>query len=187
MLLVATIALAATAALRGDTTVVLGAAERDLTGDGKSESLRLVGIGASVDSLNVTFTVEDGGRTIFRASVRLASRTQYERRLRSILRMEYRDWLKDVGTSFFAEVKFQKPGAFLARLRESIPGRITEIPSIIAGQRATVRDSLTGADIWNEIQRADVTLFEFSTGGDAVTAIGWSRRDGKFYRLFECC
>jgi hypothetical protein len=180
-------AVATAATLHVDTTIVLGTAERDLTGDGTAVSLRLVGVGPSVDSLNVTFTVEKAGRTIYRASVYLESRTEYERHLRRILGMEYRDWLKSVGTSFFADVKFQKPTAFLARMRKSIPGEVTEIPGFIARQRSAVKDTLTGADIWNEIQRSDVTLFEFSTGGDAVTAIGWSRRDGRFYRLYECC
>ena len=178
---------AAAAALRVDAPIVLGTAERDLTGDGTPVSLRLVAAGPSVDSLNVTFTVEKAGRVIYRASVRLEGRTEYERTLRRRLGMEYRDWLKSVGTSFFADVKFKKPGALLAWMRESMPLHIAEIPGLIAQQRGAVADSITGADIWNEIERSQVTLFEFSTGGDAVTSIGWSKRDGRFYRLYDCC
>jgi len=32
-----------------------------------------------------------------------------------------------------------------------------------------------------------VTIFTFSPGGDAIVAIGWSARAGRFYRLLECC
>lgn len=50
-----------------DTTVLIGRAERDLTGDGKPEVLQLVGVGRTIDSLDVTLTITSGGRTIFRS------------------------------------------------------------------------------------------------------------------------
>jgi hypothetical protein len=37
--------------------LVLGLVERDLTGDGKPETLRVVGVGPPVDNLDATFTI----------------------------------------------------------------------------------------------------------------------------------
>src|SRR5688500_11950377 len=45
----------ATIPTRPDTVIVLGMVERDLTGDGQPEVLRLTGVGQSTDSLDVTF------------------------------------------------------------------------------------------------------------------------------------
>ena len=58
-------AIVTAAFLQADPTIVLGLVERDLTGDGKPEVMRLVGVGP-IDNLAVTFTVESAGRTIYR-------------------------------------------------------------------------------------------------------------------------
>ena len=49
-----------------DTVLVLGLVERDLTGDGQPEILRLTGVGRTTDSLDVTFVIESSGDTLFR-------------------------------------------------------------------------------------------------------------------------
>ena len=53
--------IASTVVLQADATIVLGMIERDLTGDGKPELLRVVGVGPTIDNLDVTFTVENDG------------------------------------------------------------------------------------------------------------------------------
>ena len=37
------------------------------------------------------------------------------------------------------------------------------------------------------IADSPVTIFTYSPGGDAIVAIGWSAKAGRFYRLLECC
>ena len=97
MLRMASLLIALTVVLQPDTTVVLGLVGRDLTGDGKPEILRVLGVGPTIDNLEATFTVESAGTTLYRFT------------------------------------------------------------------------------------------FTFSPGGDAIVAIGWSARAGRFYRLLECC
>jgi hypothetical protein len=176
--------------LHADTAIVIGTAERDLTGDGQPEILRLVGVGRTADSLDVTLSIESAGRTVYR--VRLAPMTRtvgFDRGRRMLSRAQYRKHLADFGKWFFGTAKFKRPPEFVKSWREQAPRRLAEIPNVIARDRdpATPADSIRAVATWNEIQESGVTLFEFSAGGDNVTAIGWSARDRRFYRLLECC
>jgi hypothetical protein len=65
MLTLAALVMAVPLALQADTTVVLGHAERDLTGDGKTEILRVVGVGPTIYDFGVSFTIEAAGQTIY--------------------------------------------------------------------------------------------------------------------------
>jgi len=78
------------------------------------------------------------------------------------------------------------PAEFLIRLRGSAPRHIDLIPDVIA-RDLHPSDRSRAQLIWDEMQAAGITLFEFSVGGDAVTTIGWSASDKRFYRLLECC
>jgi len=130
---------------------------------------------------------------------------------------EHRALLDHYGDWFFADDKFKAPAAFVAWLRQSLPPHVALIPDVIDRdrRRPAVVDSLieagltrleaermaqihpgssgalsdtTGAvRVWEEMQRAGVTVFTFSPGGDILTAIAWSERDQRFYRLLECC
>ena len=137
-------ALFAAALFQADPTVVLGLVERDLTGDGKPEILRLVGVGP-IDNLSVTFTIEDGGTTVYRFELAPLTRTVgFDAGRHVISAEEHRARVKEFGRWFFAENKFQRPDEFVARLGVEAPRRGAEIPDVIA-------------------------------------------RDGRFYRLLECC
>jgi hypothetical protein len=181
------VALLFPALLLGDTTIVLASTERDLTGDGKPEVLTLIGVGRSADDLKVTLSVGESGRELYRANVALLTRSEFDRKLRSVLRMSYEAWLKDVGRSFFAGAKFKPPETFLKQMGESMPGRIDDIPTVIARDGGFPSNAIRATAIWTEIQRSGMPIFEFSTGGDVVTAIAWSPTDRRFYRLLECC
>jgi hypothetical protein len=201
-----------------DTVVLLGRVERDLTGDGRAEVLRLVGEGSSVDILGITFTIESAGTVVFRAALAPLTRTVgLDAGRRELSAAEHQARLEEFGSRFFAECKFKRPDEFVEWLRRSAPGRVARIPAVIDRDRrrqavvdslvATGRplaeaeeraryllgggaapvDTATAARSWEEIRRAGVSVFEFSEGGDAVTAIAWSARDRRFYRLFECC
>jgi hypothetical protein len=212
------ILIASMVVLHADTVVVIGTAERDLTGDARPEILRLIGVGRSVDSLDVTLSIESAGRTVYR--VRLAPMTRtvgFDRSRRKLTRAQYRKHLTEFGKWFFGAGKFKQPPEFVKSWREQAPGRLAEVPIVIARDRkasttvdslvalghspieakrrgqssvpgpASPADSIRAVATWNEIQESGVTLFEFSEGGDHVTAIGWSARDQRFYRLVECC
>jgi hypothetical protein len=171
-----------------DTTLVLGRVERDLTGDGKPEVLRLVGTGKTIDSLDVTLSIESLGATIYR--IRLAPVTRRvgfdgDRRMRSPA--QQRAWLADVGASFFHRNKFLRPIEFIASWRAQAPGHVAEIPGVIARDGRFFPDTVRAAAIWREIEAGTGTIFEFSPGGDGIIALGWSKLDARFYRLVECC
>ena len=179
-------ALFAAAILQADPTVVLGLVERDLTGDGKPEILRLVGVGP-IDNLSVTFTIEDGGKTVYQFELAPLTRTVgFDAGRHVISAEEHRARVKEFGRWFFAENKFQRPDEFVARLGVEAPRRRAEIPDVIARDRQS-SSTVDGSVIWQEIQKAPLTIFTFSPGGDALVAIGWHVRTGRFYRLLECC
>ena len=172
---------------QADTTVVLGLVERDLTGDGAPEILRVLGVGPAMDNLDATFTIESAGRTIYRYKLQSLSRTVGVDAGRQVISSEQqRDRLGEFGRWFFAEEKFQQPTAFVAGLRVTARQRVADIPGAIDRDRQG-SDTRDGSEIWEEIQQSPVTIFTFSPGGDTIYAIGWSARAGRFYRLLECC
>jgi TonB family protein len=155
-------------ALRNDTTVVLGHSERDLTGDDNPEVLRVIGVGPTIDHLEVTFTIQSAGQTI------------YEYKLMDTGPInEFSRW-------FFGKGKFETPAQFVATLTRNAPARVAEIPKVISDDRL-LSDTVPGSRIWDEIQGSPVTIFTFSPGGDLIEAIAWNARAGRFYRLLNCC
>jgi hypothetical protein len=210
--------LATSIAAQVDTVVALGMIERDLTGDGRPDVLRLVGVGASLDSLGVTFSIQSSGRILFETQLSPMMRTVgYGAGRRELSASQQRARLAEFADWFFADVKFMRPDDFVERLRDTAPGHVPQIPDVIdrdrsyqfvldsllatghspadaermvrplLGRRRTPYDAARGARTWEEIRSTGVTVFEFSPGGDIVTAIAWSERDRRFYRLLECC
>jgi hypothetical protein len=187
MLTLAALLMAFTLARQADTTIVLGHAERDLTGDGKPEILRVVGVGPSIYDLGVTFTIESAGRTIYRFDLGRMTRTLgYYHKHRVASPQEHRTRLKEFGPLFFHERKFQRPADFISKWRKQAPGRLAETPSVIERDRDP-SDTIPGSVIWDEIQNAPVTIFSFSHGLESIEAIAWNARAGRFYRLVSCC
>ena len=172
---------------QADTTVLLGQVARDLTGDGRPETLRLVGVGPTVDSLDVTFTIATGDSVIYSVRLRPLTRTiGFDGSRRVLSRTEHRAVLAQFGGWFFDPKKFVSPAAFVDELRESAPGRIDELPNVVNRDRPR-EEKRPGDDIWQAISRSPVTIFTFSTGGDALEAIGWDATARRFYRLLNCC
>ena len=91
--------------LQAGETVSLGLMERDLTGDGRAEILRLTGVGPATDALDVEFTIESDGTTVYRFKLHPVPRLRLN---------EFAPW-------FFAREKFQRPAEFVAWLRASAP------------------------------------------------------------------
>lgn len=175
-------------ALHPDTAVVLGTAQRDVTGDGIPETLRVVGVGPSMDSLDVTFTIESHGRVVYRiAMVPLTRSIGFDAGRRRLTEAEHRARIRDFGRWFFDAKKFKDPSTFVTEWRDMAPGRLAEIPAVIARDGKFAADSARGAAIWSAMQRNSTTIFEFSPGGDAVFAIAWHAADKRFYKLVECC
>jgi hypothetical protein len=170
-----------------DTTVVLGHREHDVTGDGTSEILRVVGTGRSVDSLDVTFFIVSGVDTVYRARLAPLTRTVgFDRGRHTVSADEHRRRLAEFGGWFFDTGKFVSPAAFVDEVRGMASGRLAEIAAVIERDRPR-SDARSGAVIWEEIRQAPVAVFTFSPGGDAVYAIAWSPSAQRFYRIFECC
>jgi hypothetical protein len=135
----------------------------------------------------VTFTIESAGRTIYRYDQTPMTRVAGFDAGRHVLSAEqHRARLEEFGPWFFGAEKFERPDAFVANLGKQAPARAGEIADVIARDRGT-SGTVPGEDIWREIRTAPVTIFTFSPGGDALVAIGWSARAGRFYRLLECC
>lgn len=205
-------------AVQADTVVILGMVERDVTGDGRPEVLRLVGVGESVDNLDVTFSIEFSGRIVFQTPLSPMSKTVgVGAGRRELSSSEHRARLKEFSDWFFGDAKFKRPDEFVAEWRRQAPAHVPRIPEVIdrdrryqlavesliatgysraeAERRApsllggggAADDSARAVGIWQEMQSTGVTVFEFSPGGDGLTAIAWSVRDQRFYRLVACC
>ena len=180
--LLATVFLAPQAA--ADTSVTFGIVQRDLTGDGVPELLTLKGTGSTVDTLEVTFTIQSSGRLLYDRTWQL-TRSSFDPR-RRITDAELRARLGEFGNEFFAEAKFMSPQVFLSWLQASARLHIPLVPEVIA-RDMTPNDVPRARMIWKEMQAASITLFQFSPGGDRIRVIGWSATDDRFYDLLECC
>jgi hypothetical protein len=167
-----------------DTTITFGVVKRDLTGDSIPEVLSLTGAGKSIDDLAVTFAIQSSGRPRYLKSWRL-TRASFDSR-RMITDTELRTRLGQFGAWFFAESKFTSPAGFVSWLRDVARLHIPLIPEVIAGDM-TPPNLQRARRIWEEMQAAGITVFEFSPGGDAIIVIGWSATDQRFYNLLQCC
>lgn len=207
--------LAFTSPAVADTVIVLGTVERDLTGDGAAEILRLVGAGESIDSLDVTFSIASAGTIIYQTRLWPLTRTRGPDTDRRIATIDaHRAYLHEFASWFFGDSKFMTPNEFVVKVRSwgarfepGIPEAIArdhrlqvivDSPSDIdltrseaetraRSLRGTVVDPSTGITRWEAIQASNVTVFVFSPGGDRVQAIAWSVPDRRFYQLVECC
>lgn len=172
-----------------DTVVVLRRMERDLTGDGKPEVLRLIGIGESLDSLDVTFSITSREGLLYQTDLWPLTRHVggYYGRARVSL-VEHRARLKAFGRWFFGESKFTSPEGFVEQLREQGPRHIPLIPAVIAKDRRhwQLLDSLLAAgenppanrrwspwlaDCWRtpcDVARADSIWKEIQNAGVTV-------------------
>jgi hypothetical protein len=174
-------------ALQAETAIVLGMIERDLTGDGNPEILRVDGTGRTTDNLAVTFTIESAGRVVYQFELAPLTRTVgFDAGRRVISADEHRARIKEFGGWFFAAEKFQRPAQFVESLRGSAPATVAQIPEVIARYQEAA-DARAASVIWQEILESRVTVFTFSPGGDEIVAIGWSAQARRFYRLLECC
>jgi hypothetical protein len=196
-----------------DTTVVLGTRSIDMTGDGQPETLRLVGEGASLDSLELTFTIESNGAVLYAHRMAPLTRTVgYDGNRRTLTRAEQLERVNGYGAWFFDERKFTGPEELDEDWSEQ---RITRIPEAIARElvRQQVNDSLmaageepdprsslafhrrmaarpdtTGAgSIWQEIRDHGSIVFNHSPGGDVVRFVVWSPSEQTFVNLIDCC
>jgi hypothetical protein len=186
VLTIASLLTASVVSLQTGTVIDLGVVERDLTGDGRPEILRVVGVGPG-DSLAVTFTIESDGRTIYRFEMAPLTRTTGFDAGRYVVPAEQRRArIEAFQRWFFAEEKFQRAAEFLASLKGMGSRPVAELPDVIARDRPA-SDTRTGRAIWQELLGSRTTIFTFSPGGDAIVAIGWSAQASRFYRLLECC
>jgi hypothetical protein len=166
-----------------DTTVIFGVVKRDLTGDSIPEVLALSGAGNTIDSLEVTFTIQSSGKTTYSRTWRL-TRASFNRRRLSDAALRAR--LAEYGREFFAESKFMSPKGFLSWLQGSARLHVPRIPDVIA-RDMTPNELPRARSTWDAMQGAGITVFQFSPGGDAIRVIGWSATDDRFYDLLECC
>lgn len=165
----------------------LGAVERDLTGDGTPETLRLTASGPAIDALDVTFTIESAGNVVYEYRLAPLTRTVgFDAGQHEITAEEHETRLRDFGPEFFIEDRFQRPADFVAEFGAGSRALLSAVPVVIERDRP-MNDARDGRTIWQEIQTSPVTIFYFSPGGDRAEAIAWSIEAGRFYRLLECC
>ena len=122
MLPFAMVLIAFMSALQADTTVVLGHVERDSTGDGKPEILRVVGVGPTIYDLGVTFTIESAGKSIYKYDMGRMTRTVGFDAGRDVISEEqHRTRIKEFGSWFFLEKHFMQPQEYVEFLIGRLP------------------------------------------------------------------
>jgi len=167
-----------------DTSITFGIITRDLTGDTIPEMITLTGEGQSIDKLAISFTIRSSGQPLYTRTWRLA-RANYDGGGRPT-EAEHRARVSEYGRWFFDDRKFMSPERFLTNLRSSARLHIPLIPEVISHQM-TQPDSTRARMLWEQMQTAGITIFQFSPGGDAALSIGWSATDKQFFNLLECC
>ena len=187
MLTIASLLIASTVSLQPATTVVLGQVERDLTGDGKPETLRVVGVGPTIDNLDATFTIESAGKTVYTFKLAPLNRTVgFDAGRRMISAEQHRVRLKQFERGSSAKRSFSGRQSSSTAFADRRACTWLKFPTSLPATGRRPRHG-AGGEIWDEILKSPVTIFTFSPGGDAIVAIGWSARAGRFYRLLECC
>jgi hypothetical protein len=83
-----------------DTVVTLDVVERDLTGDGVAEILSLTGVGATIDSLDVTFRIQSSGQTIHTETWPMTRTVGFDAGRRTLSATEHHARLKEFGSWF---------------------------------------------------------------------------------------
>lgn len=187
-----TFLLAITVSLVPDTTVVIGSVERDLTGDGRPELIRLEGSGASVDSLAASLTIESAdGELLYEAvHVPFTRHVGFDAGRRRLSEEEYEDYLREYAQFFFGPEKFQTPREFEALWTRRARHRLDVLPATIADEAARRSIQLSEDEaqrLWEAIRERDVRIFEFSPGGDGVVPLVWIEELGAFVELVACC
>ena len=158
-----------------DTVVVLGTKERDLTGDGKPETLRLVGVGRSLDSLNVTLYIESDGKRIYEQPfMPLTRKINFDGRPSYRTRAEHRAFLEEYGGRVFGDGKFESPAEFVRGLAYGMRDHIPQIPALISAHRRApaIEDSLRRAGQTDRgvSSRAWMLAYNSFTAADSAVA-----------------
>jgi hypothetical protein len=183
-----------------DTALVLGSREIDMTGDGRPETLVLLGIGPSLDSLDLTFQIIADDRIVFAAAMRpLTRRIVADGQPRFRTPSEQLDYVAEYGRSFFADSRFVPAPRFLESYNRGTNPPSRRIPDVIARHRVAYRanplggldlgpaaDTTGAGSVLQEILAGGRPVFRISIGYDNTTEIAWSRLDQRFYRLIAC-
>jgi hypothetical protein len=173
-----------------DTVVVIGETARDLTGDGRLETISLVGRGRSIDSLAVRLVITAGSDTIYVDDLApITRRVGFDGPVRTRTRPEQRRHLRDLEAFYFGGETFRHAADFIAMLEQAAPRHLDEVVPLIARQWSghAAREMGSAEEVWAEIRRRNGIVFQYARGGDGLTAIAWSTGDQRFYRLWECC
>jgi hypothetical protein len=159
-----------------DTTVVFAQTERDLTGDGRPEVLKLVGVGPSIYNLEPTLTIADAGRVIFTDQfMPMTRQIDFDGPVRLRTEAQHREFLREYGGWVFASSQFSSPAEYLRQMRSNI------------AHDPPARPPLVDRETWAEIVASGAVVFRYSRGGDNAEAIVWVESRKEFVRLLDCC
>ena len=173
-----------------------------MTGDGQPETLVLIATGPSIDSLGVVFQINSSTEVLYAVSLRPITRAvgfDGARRVRTPA--EQAEFVSRYAQEFLAESKLVPAARFLSELTRDAPRSVAAIPTVIARHRVVYQNHAVGrleavppsidtagaGAVWASMLTRDRPVFRFSPGGDLATAIAWSDRDRRFYRLLACC
>ena len=170
-----------------DTVVSLASRSFDMTGDGAIEVLEVVGVGESLDSLEITFSISSAGRVLYSERLRPMTRTVGLDGRRTVSSAEHQRRLKEFGATFFHPAKFRTPAEFVRMLEQNAPLHVARIPEVVSRSGGAQMSASMAAGVWEEIQSREIVVFEYPRGGDGLTAIAWSPAQGRFHHLWECC
>lgn len=161
---------------------------RDLTKDGRPDSLQLIAIGQRPESLRVTFSVTSGGETRYQASWS-EWYFIYDRLIDSIPAAERSKRVGDHLNEFFL------PQDFGTVSPDDSSDAFDILPYEVCGQPAGTpvaegRESCPAGlvrSILQDIVALSPPTFRFFSGGEHSRIIAWSRQLRRFVVIFACC
>lgn len=157
---------------------------RDLTGDGRIDTLLLTATGTRPESLHVQFTIRSAGRTVYEETWSSAYYFAYDAPVESIPTVRVRSAVsRHLGRFFAAESFGRLSSADSAEAFDILPYEVCG-DSVARGPGCPAR---VIARTWRDLLASARVTFTFFSGGEYTRTIAWSRRARRFYVVFSCC
>ena len=161
---------------------------RDLTGDGRAETLRLVARGYRPESLKVTFSITAVDSVLYTLSWPSDGYFAYEGPIESIPPSRLAERTRSALSRFLNDDAF-------GTTAEVDSGEAVETIShqlcvtFANGTYATDPSCLDTLvrPLWQDMVRRNVVTFSFGSGGEVSRTIVWSTRMRRFLEVFACC
>ena len=162
---------------------------RDLTGDGRPESLRLMAYGQRPESLRVTLSISSVDHAVlYTISWPSAGYFAHEGPIDSISHSRLAAQVREELSGFFSDDAFGTVGVVdSGDAVETIGHQVCVKFSNDAFIADSACPDTLARPLWKEMRRLRTVTFSFGSGGEVSRTIAWSVPMRRFLEVFACC